>query len=102
MSTFTPITLTGSVSSIAGQLLYAENDGTGMADQYQTYDITINVNPQSTGDGSTRRANQFNGIDVAVGMWISDAAGGSILRIKSITAKSTTTIALVAEARHLR
>lgn len=97
MSTFTPITLTGSVSSITGQLLYAENDGTGMADQYQTYDITINVNPQSTGDGSTRRANQFNGIDIAVGMWISDAAGGSILRIKSITSKSTTTIALVAE-----
>ena len=97
MSTFTPITLTGSVSSIAGQLLYAENDGTGMSDQYQTYNITINVNPQSTGDGSTRTANQFNGIDVNVGMWISDAAGGSILRIKSIIGKTTTTVQLVAE-----
>lgn len=97
MSTFTPITLTGSISSIAGNLTYGENDGTGMASQYQTYDITIAVNPQTTGDGSTRRANQYNGIDVAVGMWISDAAGGSILRIKSISAKTTTTVILVAE-----
>ena len=33
MSTFTPITLTGSISSIAGNLTYGENDGTGMASQ---------------------------------------------------------------------
>ena len=98
MSTlFTPITLIGSVSSIAGNLTYAEDDGTGMASQYQTYDMTISVQPQSTGDGSTRRANQYNGIDVAVGMWISDAAGASILRIKSISAKATTAVELVAE-----
>jgi len=98
MSTlFTPITLTGSISSIANGLTYGENDGTGMASQYQTYDMTISVNPQSTGDGSTRRANQYNGIDVAVGMWISDAAGNAILRIKSISSKTTTTLSLVAE-----
>jgi hypothetical protein len=98
MSTlFTPITLTGSISSIANGLTYGENDGTGMTSQYQTYDMTITVNPQSTGDGSTRRANQYNGIDVAVGMWISDAAGNSILRIKSISSKTTTTLSLVAE-----
>jgi hypothetical protein len=97
MSTFTPITLIGSVSSIANGLAYGENDGTGMAAQYQTFDMTITVNPQSTGDGSTRKANEYNGIDVAVGMWISDSEGKSILRIKSISAKTASTVQLIAE-----
>ena len=55
MSTFTPITLNGTVSSISGQLAYGENDGTGMSLQNQTYNITISVNAQSTaisGSGS--------------------------------------------------
>ena len=75
MSTFTPITLNGSVTTISGQLTYGEADGTGMQLQNQTYSILISVNPQSTGDGSSRKANEYNGIDVSEGMWISDAIG---------------------------
>jgi hypothetical protein len=97
MSTITPITLNGTVSSITGQLTYTENDGTGMTGQFQTYEMTITVTPLSTGDGSTRKANEFNAIDISVGMWISDSNGESILRIKSISEKSETTISLVAE-----
>ena len=84
MSQFTPITLIGSVSIISNGLLYGENDGTGMSSQYKTFDMAITVNPQNTGDGSTRKANEYNGIDVAVGMWISDSEGKSILRLSLI------------------
>ena len=97
MSTFTPITLNGTVTSTSGQLAYGETDGTGMQLQMQTYDLLISVNPQSTGDGSSRKANEYNGIDVSEGMWISDSAGGTILRIKSISAKSAGIVELVAE-----
>lgn len=97
MSTFTPITLNGTVTSTSGQLAYGETDGTGMQLQMQTYDLLISVNPQSTGDGSSRKANEYNGIDVSEGMWISDAAGGTILRIKSISSKSAGIVELVAE-----
>lgn len=97
MSTFTPITLNGTVSTISGQLAYGENDGTGMSLQNQTYNITISVNAQSTGDGSSRKANEYNGIDVSEGMWISDAQGQTILRIKSISAKTEGIVELIAE-----
>ena len=60
MSTFTPITLNGTVTSTSGQLAYGETDGTGMQLQMQTYDLLISVNPQSTGDGSSRKANEYN------------------------------------------
>ena len=97
MSTFTPITLNGTVSSISGQLAYGENDGTGMAAQNQTYSVTISVNAQNTGDGSSRKANEYNGIDVSEGMWMSDAQGQTILRIKSISAKTEGIVELIAE-----
>lgn len=97
MSTITPITLNGTISSISGQLTYNENDGTGMASQYKTYEMTVAITPKSTGDGSTRKSNEYNAIDISVGMWISDAAGESVLKIKSISAKTETNITLVAE-----
>ena len=34
MSKFTPITLTATVSSFAGSLLYGESDGAGLQAQY--------------------------------------------------------------------
>jgi hypothetical protein len=98
MSTFTPITLKGVISSSANGLVYGENDGAGMASQYQTYDLVISpITPQNIGDGSTRQANQYNGIDIEVGMWISDNSGNSILRIKSISEKSTTAVSCTVE-----
>lgn len=98
MSTFTPITLTGTISSTTNGLIYGENDGSGMASQYQTYDLVISpITPQNIGDGSTRQSNQYNGIDISVGMWISDSSGNSILRIKSIDSKSTTSISCTVE-----
>lgn len=98
MSTFTPITLRGVISSSTNGLVYGENDGAGMASQYQTYDLVISpITPQNIGDGSTRQANQYNGIDIEVGMWISDNSGNSILRIKSISDKSTTAVSCTVE-----
>lgn len=97
MSTFTPLTLSGTVSSISGQTTYGENDGTGMASQFQTYEMTLSINSQATGDGSSRKANEYNGIDIGVGMWVSGDSGESVLRIKSISAKSPSSVTLIAE-----
>jgi len=97
MSTFTPITLTGTVTTSVGKQLYAEVDGTGMESQFQSYDLVLAINPKATGDGSSRKANEYNAIDISIGMWITDAGGGTVLRIKSISEKTETSIALVAE-----
>jgi hypothetical protein len=97
MSQFTPITLTGTLSSSAGKQLYAEVDGTGMESQNQLFDLVLTVNGQSTGDASTRKANEYNGIDVEPGMWITDTNGDVCLRIQSISQKTEQGIACVAE-----
>ena len=97
MSQFTPITLNGTLSSTAGKQTYQENDGTGMSAQYQLFDLVLAVNPKSTGDGSTRKANEYNGIDVEPGMWVADTDGNVCLRIQSISQKTETGIACVAE-----
>ena len=41
MSKFTPITLTATVSSFAGSLLYGESDGAGLQAQYKTFDVVL-------------------------------------------------------------
>ena len=97
MSQFTPITLTGTLSSSAGKQLYSEVDGTGMQSQNQLYDLVLTVNGQSTGDASTRKANEYNGIDVEPGMWITDTTGDVCLRIQSISQKTEQGLACVAE-----
>lgn len=97
MATITPITLNGTISSISAGLEYTESDGTGMSGQFQTYDMSIAITPKSTGDGSTRKANEYNAIDISVGMWVSDSSGDTILRIKSISSKTENSIILVAE-----
>tara|TARA_B110000285_G_scaffold205388_1_gene243101 strand:+ start:1004 stop:2881 length:1878 start_codon:yes stop_codon:yes gene_type:complete len=97
MSTFTPITLNGSVSSTAALLAYGESDGTGMQLQNQTYTVVVTITAQSTGDSSSRKAGEYNGIDVTPGMWISDSAGDTVLRIKSISQKAAASITAVVE-----
>ena len=97
MSTYTPITLNGNVQSFTNRDLYGEIDGTGLQGQYKTFDITLSINSQSHGDGSTRESNLYNGIDIEVGMWISDDSGNTILKIVSIESKTETTITLTAE-----
>ena len=97
MSQFTPITLTGSLTSIVGKQLYSEVDGTGMQNQSQLFDAVLAVNPKSTGDASTRKANEYNGIDIEPGMWITDTNGDVCLRIHSISQKTETNIGCVVE-----
>lgn len=97
MSQFTPITLTGTLTSSAGKQLYAEVDGTGMQSQNQLFDLVLTVNGQTTGDASTRKANEYNGIDVEPGMWITDTNGDVCLRIQSISQKTEQGLACVAE-----
>lgn len=97
MSQFTPITLTGSLSSSAGKQLYAEVDGTGMESQNQLFDAVLSITPKATGDASTRKANEYNGIDVEPGMWVTDTNGDVCLRIKSISQKTQINIGCVLE-----
>ena len=88
MSKFTPITLTASVSSYAGNMLYGENDGTGLQNQYRTFNVVLSgISTQNHADGSTREPLLYNGLDVDAGMFIADDSATTIVKIVSISAK---------------
>ena len=94
----TPLTLSGAIQSFNGETLYGESDGLGLASQYLTYDVVIkDIQEQVHSDASTRNAFKYNGLDLSAGMFISDTAGSSILRINSISAKSSGSVTCVCE-----
>lgn len=98
MSKFTPITLTATVSSFAGSLLYGESDGAGLQAQYKTFDVVLgSISTQTHADASTREPLLYNGLDIEAGMFISDDSGGTILKINSISAKSEVGLTCVCE-----
>ena len=98
MSKFTPITLTGTVSSFAGSLLYGESDGAGLQAQYKTFDVVLgSISTQQHSDAATREPLLYNGLDIEAGMFISDDSGATILKIASISAKSETALTCVCE-----
>ena len=98
MSKFTPITLTASVSSYAGNMLYGENDGTGLQNQYRTFNVVLSsVSTQNHADGSTREPLLYNGLDVDAGMFIADDSANTIVKIVSISAKSEIAMTCVVE-----
>ena len=89
----TPITILASIQSFQGANLYGQSDGLGLQNEYLTYDITIkNINPQTHADASTREPELYNGLDIKAGMYISDTAGNTILKITEISSKSASTI----------
>ena len=98
MSKFTPITLTASVSSYAGNMLYGENDGTGLQNQYRTFNVVLSgISTQNHADGSTREPLLYNGLDVDAGMFIADDSANTIVKIVSISAKSEIAMTCVVE-----
>ena len=98
MSTFTPITLTASVGTFSGAGLYGESDGTGLENENQLYSVVLNsISTQNHSDQSTRESLLYNGLDVEAGMYISDDSANTIVRIKSISAKSETSVTCLVE-----
>lgn len=98
LQSLTPITLGAAIQSFSGDTLYGESDGLGLASQYLTYDVTIkDIQEQVHSDASTRKANRYDGLDVIAGMFISNTSGNTILRINSISAKSSGVITCVCE-----
>ena len=98
MTTLTPITLAGTITGWTGQTLYGENDGLGLANQYATYNVTINpVLAQTHGDASTREPNAYNALDVSEGMFLSDVEGGTIVKIINIDSKTADSISCTVE-----
>ena len=98
LQSLTPITLGAAIESFSGKDLYGESDGLGLASQYLTYDVGIkDIQEQIHSDQSTRQANRYNGLDVKAGMFISNTSGNTILRINSISAKSSGGITCVCE-----
>lgn len=98
LQSLTPITLGAAIQSFSGDTLYGESDGLGLASQYLTYDVTIkDIQEQVHSDASTRKANRYDGLDVRAGMFISNTGGNTILRINSISAKSSGNVTCVCE-----
>jgi hypothetical protein len=89
MSRYTPITLVGKIQSQTGIKTYKEKDGTGLEDQFQTFKVVVDgISPQLTGDESTREQNQYNGLDINAGMFLSDTTGEVIFKITDIQDKN--------------
>ena len=98
MSTFTPITLTATVGSYSAIALYDESDGTGLENENQIYSVVLNsISVQSHADQSTRESLLYNGLDIEAGMYISDDSANTIVRIKSISAKSEAALTCLVE-----
>lgn len=98
MSKFTPITLTATVSSYAGRMLYGETDGAGLQNEYKSFDVVLSsVSTQNHSDASTREALLYNGLDIETGMFLSDDSANTIVKITSISAKSETALTCVVE-----
>lgn len=98
MSKFTPITLTATVSTLTGSLLYGDTDGTGLQNEYRTFDAVLSsVSTQNHADASTREPLLYNGLDIDTGMFISDDSANTILKIVSISSKSETSLTCVVE-----
>lgn len=98
MSNFTPITLTAKVSSFNGSLLYGDTDGTGLQNEYKTFDVVLSsVSTQNHSDASTREPLLYNGLDINAGMFIADDSANTIVKIVSISNKSETSLTCVAE-----
>jgi hypothetical protein len=94
----TPLTLGAAIQSFNGEALYGESDGLGLASQYLTYEVVIkDIQEQVHSDASTRQPNRYNGLDLSAGMFIANTSGNTILRINSISAKSSSSITCVCE-----
>ena len=94
----TPLTLRAAIQSFNGEALYGESDGLGLASQYLTYEVVIkDIQEQVHSDASTRNAFKYNGLDLSGGMFIADTSGSTILRINSVSAKSSSSITCVCE-----
>ena len=94
----TPLTLEAAIQSFNGEALYGESDGLGLASQYLTYEIVIkDIQEQVHSDASTRQSNRYNGLDLSAGMFIANTSGNTILRINSISAKSSSSITCICE-----
>ena len=94
----TPLTLRAAIQSFNGEALYGESDGLGLASQYLTYEIVIkDIQEQVHSDASTRQSNRYNGLDLSAGMFIANTSGNTILRINSVSAKSSSSITCVCE-----
>lgn len=98
MSTLTPITLEGSITSWNGKNLYGDTDGLGLQNEYVSFDVVVGgISGQSHADSSTREPNLFNGLDVKEGMFLSNTDGLTIVKILSISEKNANGFTCVVE-----
>lgn len=98
MSSLTPITLEGSIVSWAGKDLYGDVDGLGLQNEYVTFDVKVDgISGQTHSDASTREPNLFNGLDVKEGMFLTNTDGLTIVKILSISEKSSNGFTCVVE-----
>jgi len=77
---------------------YLYNDGSGLYNQYMSYEMLITVpSSQVIYDESTRLSGEYTAIDIKVGDYITTTDGLIILQIKSVDEKTDTAIRLIAE-----
>ena len=94
----TPITLRAKIESMSGSILYGESDGSGLQSDYIRYDVTVkDVLNQNHADESSREPLLYNGLDIRAGMFIASEDANTVLKIVSISDKTTNAVTCVVE-----
>lgn len=97
-----PLFLNGTVSQFLGleQYQYIDDTQINFTGAYRTYNVTVQaINYQTLGTAETRSgvAKQYTAIDIKAGDWITSVNGQIVLKIKSITSKTNSSIQFIAE-----
>jgi len=97
-----PLFLNGTVNQFLGleQYQYIDDTQINFTGAYRTYDVTVQgINYQTLGTAETRSGvtKQYTAIDIKAGDWVTSVNGQTVLKIKSITSKSNSSIRFIAE-----
>jgi hypothetical protein len=76
---------------------YSESDETGLLGTNITYEMTVsNISPQTVSDESLRKSNEYTGLDIKTGDYITETVGEKVLKITKIISKEDTQVTLEA------
>ena len=96
--------LATSISSVNGYAYWPHQNGSGDlwyegvgTKKYYQWEVTFSVTEQQHGSHLTRDDFRYNGLDIVVGDWLSEATSGDCWKIISVTSKTANSVTCIVE-----
>lgn len=96
--------LATSISSVNGYAYWPHQNGSGDlwyegvgTKKYYQWEVTFSVTEQQHGSHLTRDDFKYNGLDVVVGDWLSEATSGDCWKIISVSSKTANSVTCIVE-----